>query len=214
MQTSDLIPFMEMLDATAEQYGKTLSDGLKELYWKGLINYDLAAVQNAFGRHIANPDTGMFMPKIADIVKMLQGSSQDSAYAAWTKVDKAVRQIGTYSTVIFDDPLIHRVISDMGGWIALGSKKETDWPFLAKEFETRYRGMKQINIPMEYPSVLIGVEEMHNGQQGFRSAPPVLIGNPEKCKLIAQKGSDNPALQITHTAPAKVGEQAKLRVVK
>jgi hypothetical protein len=211
---TDLIPFMEMLDATAEQYGKTLSDGLKELYWNGLKGYDFAAVQSAFGRHIANPDTGMFMPKIADIVKMLQGSSQDSAYAAWTRVDKAIRSVGTYATVIFDDPLIHRTISDMGGWIAIGSKKESDWPFVAKEFETRYRGMKQLNVPMEYPSQLIGVEEMQNGQQGFRSAPPVLIGNPEKCRLIASKGSDNPALQITASAPAKVGEQVKLKVVK
>jgi hypothetical protein len=210
----DLIPFMEMLDATAEQYGKTLSDGLKDLYWNGLVNYDFAAVQGAFSRYIANPDSGMFMPKIADIVKMLQGSSQDSAYAAWTKVDKAVRQIGTYSTVIFDDPLIHRTIADMGGWIALGSKKETDWPFIAKEFETRYRGMKQVNIPMEYPSQLIGVEESQNTQNGFRSAPPVMIGNPDRCKLVASKGSIVPTLQITQAGPATVGEQAKLRVVK
>jgi hypothetical protein len=214
MQPSEFIKFAELLDATAEQYNKTLSDGLKQLYWNGLKGYDFLAVNDAFSRFLANPDNGQFMPKIADIVKMLQGSSQDSAYAAWTQVDKAIRSVGTYATVIFDDPLIHRVISDMGGWIAIGSKKETDWPFIAKEFETRYRGMKQINVPMEYPSKLIGVEEAQNTQQGFRSAPPVLIGNPERCKLIASKGSDNPALQITASAPAKVGEQVKLRAVK
>lgn len=33
---------------------------------------------------------------------------------AWNKVDKAVRQVGAWTSVMFDDALIHRVISDMG----------------------------------------------------------------------------------------------------
>jgi len=82
------------------------------------------------------------MPKVADVIKMLQGSTQDSALTAWAKVDKAVRSIGTQMSVAFDDPLIHKVIQDMGGWLGLGQRQEAEWPFVAKEFETRYRGFK------------------------------------------------------------------------
>jgi phage pi2 protein 07 len=198
MQANDLDSFMEILDAVAEQYNKTLSDGLKELYWQGLKDYDFKAVSMALTRHIRNTENGQFMPKIADIVKMLEGSSQDTAYSAWTKVDKAVRRVGTYSTVIFDDPLIHKVISDMGGWVQLGHKQENEWPFVAKEFENRYRGFKSRNEVPEYPTALIGMFEAHNSKEGYKSQPPVLIGDKEKALLVAKGGTELPQLQITH----------------
>jgi hypothetical protein len=143
MQQRDFDEFCEMLDLIAEQYGKTLSDGAKALYWQGLHDFDLSALKQAASRHLRNPDTGQFMPKIADFVRMLQGSTQDAALTAWAKVDQAIRRIGTYQDVVFDDPIIHRVIQDMGGWIGLGTKTEDEWPFVAKEFENRYRGFKQ-----------------------------------------------------------------------
>ena len=145
MNQNDYDDFDETIVAVGEQYGKSLSEGVKMLYWQGLINYDLKAVQQALYRHIRNPDNGQFMPKVADIIRMLQGSTQDSALIAWSKVDKAVRSVGTQVTVVFDDPIIHRVLQDMGGWLALGTKQETEWPFVAKEFENRYRGYKAKN---------------------------------------------------------------------
>ena len=51
----------------------------------------------------------------ADILRMMQGTSLDSALSAWAKVDKAVRRVGTYETIVFDDEIIHRVIHDMSG---------------------------------------------------------------------------------------------------
>jgi hypothetical protein len=38
------------------------------------------------------------------------------------------------------------VISDMGGWVLLGSKGDGDWPFIAKEFENRYRGYRMLKV--------------------------------------------------------------------
>ncbi len=57
---------------------------------------------------------------------MLGGSTQDAALAAWSKVDRAVREVGPYQSVAFDDALIHRVLFEMGGWIPLGSKTEDE----------------------------------------------------------------------------------------
>ena len=118
MDNTHFDEFSEILDLVAEQYNKTLSAGLKMLYRQGLCEYEFDAVKQALTRHLRNTDSGMFMPKIADIIKMTQGSSLDSALVAWSKVDKSVRFKGVYADVVFDDPLIHRVIDDMGGWIA------------------------------------------------------------------------------------------------
>lgn len=189
--------FCETLDHVSEQYGKQLSAGAKMLYWQGLEEFDLFAIRQALGRHLKNPDNGMFMPKIADVVRMLQGTTQDSALIAWAKVDKAVRQVGTGQSVVFDDAIIHRVLQEMGGWLSLGSKSEGDWPFVAKEFENRYRGYKMRNDQFEYNTVMIGLYEAQNATQGFKSSKPILIGNAEKAKKVLLGGTDKPLIGFT-----------------
>jgi hypothetical protein len=159
--------------------------------------YDYRAVADALNRHCVNPDSGQFAPKPADVVKMLQGSTQDSALVAWAKVDRAVRSCGTYNSVVFDDPIIHRVIMDMGGWVQVGGKDEKEWPFVAKEFETRYRGYKMRNETPEYQRVLTGIAESQNNRVGHKSNPPVLIGHAEQAKRVMLGGSDNPQLTFT-----------------
>jgi len=189
MQLEELESFTEIMQAVSEQYGKTMTDNLLSLYWQGLQDFDLPAVRDALGRHLRNTDTGQFMPKIADIIRMLKGTSQDAAFSAWSKVDKAVRQIGPYESVVFDDPLIHRVLHDMGGWMGLCEKTDDDWPFVAKEFETRYRGFKSRNERIEYPAKMIGVFEAHNAKEGHKVAPPMLIGDKAKAESVLAIGT-------------------------
>jgi len=181
--------FCELLDTVAEQYGKNMTPSLKMLYWQGLHDVEFKAVREALFRHIRNTDKdGDFMPKISNIKKMIEGSTQDTAMTAWAKVDRALRQVGTYQSVVFDDPLIHKVLQDMGGWIPLGMKTEDEWPFVAKEFENRYRGFKSRSEIPDYPSHLIGLAEGHNTKEGFKSGSPSLIGNVEKAKQVMNKG--------------------------
>lgn len=210
MKQSEFDDFVDVMQLVSEQYGKKPSDGLIALYWQGLKGYDFAAVREAIGKHLANTDTGQFMPKIADIIRMMQGTSLDSALSAWAKVDKAIRQIGPYETVVFDDAIIHKVLHDMGGWLSLGTKTEDEWPFVAKEFENRYRGFKSRNERIEYPSKLIGLFEAQNAKEGRVVAPPMLIGDASKAREVLQLGVTGGSLlgltrmefAETKTAPA------------
>ncbi|ADE12164.1 DUF6475 domain-containing protein [Sideroxydans lithotrophicus] len=188
MQQREFDDFVDIIQVVSEQYGKRLSDGVIALYWQGLQDFELIAVRDALGRHLRNTDTGQFMPKIADIIRMLQGSSQDAAFTAWSKVDKAVRHVGPYETVVFDDPLIHRVLHDMGGWIGLSQKTDEEWPFVARDFENRYRGFKSRNERVEYPSRLIGISEAHNAKEGHKVAQPMLIGDASKANAVMLEG--------------------------
>src|SRR5690606_37756580 len=190
MKDSDKAQFFTLIGGVYAFYRQDMSEFAGSVWWQAMQPYEFAAVADALNRHCVNPDTGQFMPKPADVVKMLQGSTQDSAMVAWSKVDKGVRQVGTYSSVVFDDPIIHRVIHDMGGWVALGSKDENEWPFVAKEFQTRYRGYRVRNEIPEYPKQLIGIAESHNSREGHQSQPPVLIGNGEAAKRVLQGGTD------------------------
>jgi hypothetical protein len=189
MKHEDKPAFAQMMIGLSEYYGRALSEGMIGMYWQGLENFETKAVNEALNRHIRNPDSGQFMPKIADIVKMLSGSTQDSALIAWSKVDQGLRTVGVYESVVFDDPLIHRVLTDMGGWINLGNKNEDDWPFVAKEFENRYRGFTVRSERPDYPPVLFGMAEAQNNQIGFKTQPPRLIGDPDRARSVYQNGS-------------------------
>lgn len=209
MKNEDKPQFAALMGALSEYYNRDISDALIGMYWQGLERYDLVTIREALNRHMQNTDTGQFFPKIADIGKMLSGTSNDRALLAWAKVDKAVRHVGQYQTVAFDDALIHRVLQDMGGWIGLGYKTDDDWPFVAREFENRYRGYSIRNDRPEYPRVLIGLAEANNKKEGFKFDLPVLIGDERQARLVVDGGSAAPMIGFTRPAETT----ARLRLV-
>lgn len=197
MQQRDYDTFVQMLNAIGDLYGKKISEWAISIWWGALQHYDLAAVRDALNRHVQNPDSGQFMPKPADVVKMVQGTTVDSALVAWAKVDRAARQVGPYRDVVFDDPIIHRVLHDMGGWSQLGNKSEDEWPFVGKEFQNRYRGFRGRSEVPEYPPVLIGISGAYNRQKGHFSEAPLLIGDPAMAQRVRDGGTDKALLHIT-----------------
>lgn len=197
MNQQDVAPFSALISDVYAFYRQDSSTFAVKVWWQAMQPFDFLAVAEALNRHCVNPDSGQFMPKPADVVKMLQGSTQDSALAAWAKVDRAIRTVGTHRSVAFDDALIHRVLTEMGGWIEMGRKSEDEWPFVRNEFVTRYRGYRVRNETPDYPPHLIGLAEAQNAKSGFLVEAPLLLGNPETAALVARRGSNGPLLQIT-----------------
>lgn len=204
MERTDRKRLAHCLLAASELYGKSVSEPVADIWWNALRGYDIGAIEGAFQRHMTNPDTGQFMPKPADIVRIVAGTSQDGAMVAWAKVDKAVRTVGSYASVVFDDALIMRVLQDMGGWIALGTKSGDEWPFVANEFRTRYVGYRQRGEAPDYPSRLVGIAEADNVRRGLSRSEVTYIGDLRKAQQIGAAGSDKPALGIT-----RMGDVAK-----
>lgn len=168
-------------------YGKTMRDEVANLWFEALKGYDLETVSAALSRHAVNPDNGQFMPRPADVVKLIEGGSDEVALAAWSKVDRAVRQIGTWESVVFDDPLIHYAIANMGGWIALGHKGEDEWPFVRNQFVTLYRGARMRSF--EFPAKLVGIAEAANSSRNVRQAPPRFVGDRAKALAVLERGT-------------------------
>jgi hypothetical protein len=177
MKTEDRPDFLKMLAVVFDAYGKNLSDAVAEFWWNLMQPYDLPALRDAFNRHCVNPDNGQWAPKPADIVKLIDGGSMDGALLAWSKVDRAVRSIGPWESVMFDDPITGTVIADMGGWIRLNEGTDDDWPFKAKEFEARYRAYKTAGGITQPPPKLVGIADATNRQTGMPDRPAVVAGN-------------------------------------
>lgn len=208
MTQDDYEDFAGMVGAITELYGKPASEYTIAIWWGALRQYDLSAVRQAFDRHVRNPDSGQFPPKPADLIRMMGGTTQDSALVAWSKVDRALRVVGPYRSVAFDDGLIHRVLTEMGGWTALGNKTEQEWPFIGKEFENRYRGYRMRNERPDYPPVLIGMAEAQNQRAGFGADAPMLIGDQRLAMQVMACGTTQPLIAMAPAgalaAPANV----------
>jgi hypothetical protein len=198
--------FRNCLTACAELYRVEVSKPAADMWWLALKGYDIAAVERAFQKHVTNPDNGQFMPKPADIIRMIGGTTLDSAMTAWAVVDRAVRQVGPYASVVFDDPVIHRVIADMGGWIRLctGTKDEKDWPFVGNEFRTRYKG-SAMRDQFAYPEHLIGLAEQNGRPFGECMR---LIGNPDGCTKVLKHGV---TMEMLSFGPERVPAQLEHR---
>lgn len=202
MQEPEFDTFAAMLQAVAEYHGKTLSPGVISIYWQGLRDLELAPLRQALNAHVQNPDSGQFMPKIADIRRMIGGTIKDAALMAWNKVTEGISRVGGYNSVCFDDPIINRVLIDMGGWPALCQKPEKELPFIEKNFCERYRAYRTRGGEVDHPRYLSGLSEADNSLRGFKSSPPYLVGNHEAAQRVLASGS------ATAMIPVSVGSHA------
>lgn len=198
MQPNDREPFAKLLANVMAYYQRDTSPFLLDVFWNGLCAHEFEDVQRAFELHAGNPDNGQFAPKLADIKKLIEGSTQTQGMRAWSKVETAVRSVGAYRSVAFDDPLIHVVITEMGGWVPLCRCSAEDMPFKAREFERRYASYRLRREVPAFPPRLIGENEAENRLNGrVYEVRPVLIGKPERAALVIERGQAQPALRIT-----------------
>jgi len=197
MQAHDALKFTTLIATIGELYGKAVSIELTDIYWHTLKRFQLEDISLALEAHIGNPDCGQFFPKPADIVRFIEGTGETQALQAWTKVEKAIRYVGRYCSLAFDDALIHAVLEDMGGWINLCSITLGEMPFCARDFQKRYMGFV-LKKPARYPKYLCGIIERENTKNGYAIPPVLLVGNPEKAQAVIANGGGVPLLIHKH----------------
>lgn len=193
MDLDDLTKFSTVLNGMGELYGKTISELLMDIYWQVLKRFELPTVLQAFEFHINHPDKGQYFPRPSDIVRFIEGSEEDRALQAWTTVVKAITQVGVYRTVVFDDPLIHAVIEDMGGWVKLCEVRFDELSFRAQEFQKRYKAFIH-KAPKRYPKYCCGIIEGENARRGYPIAPHLIVGDLKKAEQVMLTGGGLPLL--------------------
>ena len=211
MKEADQKRFAELITGLAQTFATDISPQDLENYWKFLRNYPLDQIEQAVIDYCISPEGHRFMPKPGELVASFQGKQSEQSLRAWIKILKAMRQTGVYKSVIFDDAIIHAVISDMGGWIRLCHLTERELTFQQREFERLYAFYLQ-HPPRDYPRQLSGIINATNAAAGYGAQqPPVLIGETARAALVYQNGRDTVGLptqslsvqQILHLAKTK-----------
>lgn len=185
----------KVMQPVSELYGKNLTSEVLNL-WFGLLNsYSIEDIQNAFSLYL---QTESRMPLPADILKILRGSEEDRALAALIKVEEAMERHGGYATVVFDDPIIHAVISELGGWSRSCRQTEKDFTWWEKDFRERYRHHLRYGsgIPTDVPPRLLGILDEKNLPLGEQPQKPTVIGDYEKAIGWVSKLSNADSLSL------------------
>lgn len=199
MQPHDREQFAVLITEVMGYYQRDCTSFLIGIYWDGLQRFEFDDVRRAFSVHAQDPDRGQFAPRIADITRLLEGSTSSQGMRAWAMVERALRSVGSYQSVVFDDPLIHAVISDMGGWTRLCQTPTDELPFRMRDFERSYAAFKHRREIPPYPARLIGIAEAENAMQGYEIPRPVLIGDPDRAMRVLEKGGGDSPLRITQS---------------
>jgi hypothetical protein len=185
METKDKKAFLAGLTVIAETVNRKLSKVLVRAYWSCLESYSFLEVQRAFEEILKNPNVKKhaYFPSPSDIIAIIEGDIGSKSLLAWTEVTKAIREIGHYDSVIFSDELIHAVISDMGGWIALCQHNEKELSFVQRDFERRYQVYCR-KRPKVLPHQLTGRIAHQNAVNGHAEYIPAAIAFSSKSKQI------------------------------
>ena len=180
--------FFGLMGLLDETFTKESSKLRTDIYFGSLADFDIEQIQKAVAVAIK---TLKFYPKPAELLEIICGSVEDRAEIAWMAV---VEHLDSGASVIFDDPIIPRVILHLwGSWPELCINLYADKiPFMAKDFKSSYRALARSREKFE-PIKLVGFHEQHNGDRGFvEFIPKTLKINtgykslpaPEEIKLL------------------------------
>ncbi len=87
MHLQDKAAFGMLLQGVYDFYEKTLSSSILNLWWQAMESFEIKVLSEAFSRHCMNPDNGQFLPKPADIVRLLHGSTKYRAISPYLLTD-------------------------------------------------------------------------------------------------------------------------------
>jgi hypothetical protein len=202
MHPNDFDNLLNLLTDVHTMYRQKFEPRLTQIWFNALSNYTFLDIEVALNRHLLNPESGRFVPLPADVVRVLDGGTGVQAASAWTKVEQAIKRVGPWRTVIFDDAIIHRVIEDMGGWTKMNDHATMeDLKFAGIDFGKRYQGyVLKGGIAQDYPARLLGYAELANSNGGFAVEAPLLIGVAGNAAKVGQGGREAHGLAITRSA--------------
>ena len=154
MTNNDQQKFKELIALISETYGEQFS-GAQIVMWSTLFkSVTIEQFENAVYAHISCPDTGMFTPKPANIMKFINGTTkqndqqlEDKADMAWLTITGEVKRVGSWGSLKMEDKQALAAVKSLGGWKFICSKTEAELVWLHKEFIATYKNFE--NTPVE-----------------------------------------------------------------
>lgn len=190
MQPNDKAGLVQLVTDVMAYYRQPVSEFVLQVWCQACKPFTLEQVSKAMTSHVTDAERGVYAPKVADLVRVLQGTHTDRAALAWGKVLGAMSAVGAYSDVVFDDSAIHAVIEDLGGWSKVCRGEMAELSYLQHRFCTAYKAYAGRG-DFEYQRRLIGDRSPDDAfhKKGIALPKPAIVGDADQAKAVYQGGS-------------------------
>lgn len=172
------------LTAMCEMFGREMSDAGLAGYMKALDDVDADTFERAAWWCMRNRSRFPMPAEMREAVGAGTPSRDDRAIIAWGIAWQAVRDVGSYRSVEFADPVTGATIAEMGGWPAF-CRPDQDEQWHRKTFIDTYKALAREGVE---PRRLIGLHERSGG-----SDETVAIGTRgEQKRLTTSEETETP----------------------
>lgn len=201
MTPNEKAEFVKLVTDVHAYYRQNVSEFTLSVWAQACQGFSLEQLRKALTAHATDPERGQFAPKVADVVRILQGTYTDRASLAWGKTLEAMQSVGAYTDVVFDDPAIHAAIEDLGGWPKACRTERKDLSYLQHRFceaHKAYTGRGQF----PYPRRLMGDRspDFEFEKRGLPPPRPALVGDPQRARFVYEGGNVAGKTLITYSA--------------
>lgn len=181
----DKTTFGKGMALLCEVFGKESSELFLKAYFLVLKDLTDKQFEDAVAGILKNK-TFSKMPLPAEILEFAYGSLEDKTLLALYKLETAIKKHGYYTSVVFDDPVIHMAIQALDGWQTICVMQDDEWKWKKKEFMSFYKTFT--HNPVQYPPKLVGFHDHNNEINGYKEyiKPPVLVGDKAKARLVLE----------------------------
>lgn len=189
MNSNDQTRFKELVTSIADTYSKEFTPTELKLWWNMFKPHSIEAFEQAVYQHIACPDSGMFAPKPANIMKFITGTTkqneqalEDKAELAWHVIEGEIRRIGSYGSLKMEDKQALAAVQALGGWKHLCTLTNDQMVWAHKEFISVYQNYERTPVealPDKLPGRVAlenhkaeqsqGLKHITDGIQAYRS---------------------------------------------
>lgn len=201
--------FLQRFLGLCELFGVAADEFKTELYFRALSRFSAQEVARGIDRAITQC---RFFPKPVELLELIQGCPEDIAEVEAGKVVEAVKRVGSWKSVVFDDAVTAAVVEQgFGGWVKLCSELTArDEKWFRKDFCKLYVSFARQNV--QFKGALAGQAAIANGAHCNEHEESVaLVGNALKAHAMLEAGvkkQGTPIAMLTGRVGKKLAVEA------
>lgn len=183
--------FAASFAAMAAVFGKEPNSAVVEIYFRALERFSATEVEAGISKACS---TLKFFPKPVELIECITGGDgrlEDRAMVEACRVLDTIKSVGTYASVVFDDPVTQAVIvQHFGGWARFAELRQENEKWFLRDFASAYQAFARVGV--KHFGALPGISAQQNALKGFdHREAPVMIGDVEKAKAVLAARTHN-----------------------
>lgn len=145
MNNQDKNRFAEIMLGLGDYYKEKIADSTMSIFWEDFKDVSIEDFAKAVSNHRKDPDQGMFFPKVANLMRQINGNAKDKqnqqeakAIEEWNKFKAHLKYNGFRAPYATENGAALATLAALGGISTLGGLDQSKLNWMEKEFVCLY----------------------------------------------------------------------------